>query len=118
MDEMVTREQVKDFIEGKETYVLIDVREKEELSYGMIPTAHNVPLQEFEDAWDLSEEAFQEKYGFHKPAKDALVIFYCRTGGRSAQATAYVRSKGYKNAKNFQGSVKQWSEIDPNVEMY
>ena len=118
MDTIVIREQLKWLIERKEKYILIDVRQKEELAYGMIPTAHNIPLQEFEEAWDLAPETFEQRYNFKKPSKEDLVIFYCRTGGRSAQATAYAQSKGYKSAKNFRGSVKEWSEIDPNVQMY
>ncbi len=116
--ENISREEVKNLIENKGKYTLIDVREKEELSYGMIPTAHNVALHEIEFALDLVAEDFQKKYGFEKPKKEDTIIFYCRTGGRSAMATAFAQEHGYVHAKNYAGSIYDWATIDPNVRRY
>jgi len=121
MDNLIKRDELKELIDKKGSYVLIDVRQKEELAYGMIPTAHNVPLHEFEDAFKFSPKEFEARYHFAKPSKEDTIIFHCRTGSRSAQATAYMHSKGYTHAKNFRGSVgsvNEWSEIDQNVRMY
>lgn len=118
MDNIITRDELKELLDKKGNYVLIDVRQEEELAYGMIPTAHSVPLHEFEDAFNFSQEEFKAHYHFKKPSKEDTIIIHCRTGSRSAQATAYLHSKGYTLAKNFLGSVKEWSEINPNVQMY
>ncbi|HIH14974.1 MAG TPA: rhodanese-like domain-containing protein [Nanoarchaeota archaeon] len=116
--QIISREELKRLIDSKAEYVLIDVREKEELSYGMIPTAQNIPLHDLEETFALSEQAFQEKYGFAKPKKEGKVIFYCRTGGRSAMATQYAESIGYVHAENYAGSIYDWATIDPHVRRY
>ena len=122
---MLGREELKKMIDEDSNYILIDVRRDEELKYGMIPTAKHLVLDDFQEAFDLSEEDFNEKYGFDKPktisesgnSKPLLIIVHCRSGSRSDMAANYLRSKGY-NVKNYQGSVKAWSEIDDNVNMY
>ena len=55
---IIAREELKKLIDTQAKYVLIDVREKEELDYGMIPTAQNLPLHAFEDAFSMTEEDF------------------------------------------------------------
>ena len=47
-----------------------------------------------------------------------MVIFYCRTGGRSAIATHFAEEKGYTHAKNYAGSIYDWADIDPKVRRY
>ena len=43
----ITYKVLKQLIDKKESYILIDVREKDELKYGIIPTSSHVPLNEF-----------------------------------------------------------------------
>ena len=116
--EIISRQELKTLIDTKGKYVLIDVREKEELGYGMIPTAKNIPLHDCEEALSLSQEDFEKKYAFPKPKKEETIIFYCRTGGRSAIATAVAEKEGYTHAKNYAGSIYDWAEIDPKVRRY
>src|SRR3989338_8258982 len=114
---VVKRDELKRLIDKKKDYVLIDVREKDELEYGMIPTAKNIPLEEISDSLDMNEKDFKKKYGFQKPKKEDNIIFHCRTGGRSERATQFAISRGYK-ARNYKGSIWDWSEIDANVRRY
>ena len=100
----------------KEDYVLIDVREPEELVNGMIPTAKNIPLEDFELIFGESPAELQRKYGL-KLEKTTKIIFYCRTGHRSGIAANFAEKKGYR-AYNYAGSVLEWSRIDPKVKMY
>lgn len=75
---------------------IIDVREPDEVSAGMIPSAVNVPLTSFEDAFNPNGGAnFQQKYSFPRPAFDDKVIFYCRSGKRSAQAQDIAKKNGW-----------------------
>src|SRR3989338_833521 len=90
---IVSREELKQLIESKGKYVLIDVREKDELVHGVIPSAHNIPLGEVEAALDFSSEDFKKKYGFALVKSDRL-IFHCRSGGRSKKATEFALQKG------------------------
>ena len=117
MDEtVITGDELKSLIKSKVGYILIDVREPDELKHGMIPTAKHIPLGEIDKALDMSEIDFKEKYGFNISKKDNL-IFYCRTGSRSGVAAVKALNQGFK-ARNYKGSIWEWSETDPNVKRY
>lgn len=77
--------------------VLIDVRAPEEYADHHVPGSVNVPLGEL-PAWIKSW-----------PDDDAReVLFICRSGNRSAQATHLARQMGL-NAKNVAGGTTEWS---------
>ena len=115
---LITTTELKKLIDGKKKdYILIDVRQPDELLYGMIPTAKNISLPELEEAFLLTEREFVKKYGFAKPNKKGKIIMYCRTGGRSQTATRLLVNQGY-NAINYAGSIWEWSDIDPTVKKY
>lgn len=114
---LITTEELKKLIDEKKDFVLIDVRRQDELSFGMIPTAQHIPISEFEEAFNLDERSFKEKYGFKKPTSRKLVVVYCRSGGRSSTAASLLTDKGY-NVKNYKGSILEWSKIDQNVKEY
>ena len=105
MVEIISTEELKKLIDEKGDYVLIDVRESEELDNGMIPTAQHIPLGNVID-------------GLSKFDKKDNIIFHCRTGVRSEKAAQFALGLGFVNAKNFKGSIWEWSEIDPNVKRY
>jgi rhodanese-related sulfurtransferase len=70
---------------------LIDVRTPEEFARGALPAATNIPLHEVPTATgELLTSA--------RP-----VVFYCRSGVRSAQAAAYLRRLGHEQAHNLGG---------------
>ena len=114
----ISLNELKELIDNKKDYVLIDVRNKDELVFGVIPTSVNIPLPEFEFAFDLNEDEFEKKFGFPKFKKDDNLIFYCRTGRRSEMAARFAFGKGFVNSKNYPGSIWEWSEQDPNVKRY
>ncbi|MEK6914210.1 MAG: rhodanese-like domain-containing protein [Nanoarchaeota archaeon] len=115
--EVIETKELKRIINSKKDYFLIDVRNNHELDYGMIPSAVHLCLQDFEEAFNLDERIFFDKYKFKKPSKSDLVIVYCRTGNRSGIAAEYLHKKGYK-VKNYEGSIRAWSLIDKHVKMY
>ena len=39
------------------------------------------------------------------------IVFICRSGGRSGQATEYAASKGFKKVFNMRGGMIRWSEL-------
>ena len=114
---VISTEELKGMIDSNSDFVLIDVRSKMELNYGMIPGAVNVHIEELQEAFDLDGDEFRGRFGFEKPSKGKLIMVYCRTGSRSGMAAGYLKSKGY-NVKNYEGSVQAWSLIDDNVQMY
>lgn len=94
---------------------IIDVREPNETQQGMIPAAVNVPLAEFKHAFGAAKGAqnsgvdFARKYSFERPAFDDKIIFYCRSGKRSAAAIDEVKRGGWWNVRNYEGSWLDWS---------
>lgn len=75
---------------------MIDVREPDEVLLGMIPSAVNLPLSDLSGALHMDGARFKEKYGFQKPEVDQEVVFYCRSGMRSATASDVALRHGYK----------------------
>jgi rhodanese-related sulfurtransferase len=75
---------------------LIDVREPDEVILGAIPSSVNLPLSEIKTALALPEDQFKAKYGFDKPRRNQEIIFYCRSGKRSASAGDVAIRNGYE----------------------
>lgn len=113
---VISREALKALIDAKEDYVLIDLRETDELQFGMIPTAVHLPMSQLAEAVTLPPKVFFRRYGFTMD-KDDRIITYCRSGSRSSRATALLIANGF-HAVNFKGSVLSWSEIDANVHVH
>lgn len=77
-----------------EDAVLIDVREPEEWVAGHVDGARHIPLGELVARLD------------EVPAGRTVVV--CRSGGRSAQAVAYLASTG-RDAVNLDGGMQAWA---------
>ncbi|KAI0067878.1 endoplasmic reticulum protein [Artomyces pyxidatus] len=88
---------------------LIDVREPDEVVSGMIPSAVNLPLSVLSGSLQLPEEQFVKKFGFKRPSKDQEIVFYCRSGKRSASAGDVAKRNGYSNILNYEGSWLDWA---------
>lgn len=121
MVKTISIEELKELMNSDDKFTLIDVREEDELSHGMIPGAVNVPVGEIEEAFTKSKtspEEFKEKYEFDRPEWNDDVVCYCRTGGRSLKAVEVLMDLSFINAKNYGGSVFEWSKTDDDVEFY
>jgi hydroxyacylglutathione hydrolase len=98
----VSPERAAELLESGEAQ-LIDVRQDYEWQAGRIAGATHMPLER------LPERA-------ETIARDRPVILSCRSGGRSAMATAALRASGL-NALNLEGGLEAWVEkglpIDP-----
>jgi len=82
-------------LKSSDACVLIDVRTDAEVSRGMIDNAMHLPLHLLPiKAQDIPQD---------KP-----VVFYCQSGGRSAQACAFLAAKGFGNVYNLQGGIMGW----------
>ncbi|WWD17917.1 hypothetical protein CI109_102362 [Kwoniella shandongensis] len=92
--------------------LLVDVREPDEVALGSIPSAVNLPLSRLKDALDRGFNAgdFQKEFAFSKPTYDQNIIFFCRSGKRSANAAELASERGYPNIRNYQGSWLDWSK--------
>jgi rhodanese-related sulfurtransferase len=81
----------------------VDVREPEEWAAGHIPGARHIPLG------DLGHR-------YPEVPRDKPVIMVCHVGGRSYQATRFLRELGYDRVVNFDGGMLAWEEAGHPVE--
>ncbi|XP_076877432.1 thiosulfate:glutathione sulfurtransferase [Brachyhypopomus gauderio] len=94
-----------------EELLLVDVRSQEEVSKGRIPGSIHVPVGEVESVFSLDPDAFRERTGVARPPLDCpALIFHCQLGRRGEAATQTARRLGFKNARNYSGGYKEWSE--------
>jgi len=93
-----------------------DVREPSEYEAGYIPGAINLPIKSQADAIFLTEEEFEDRFGFSKPPTDAEVVFYCKSGVRSSAAAQLAQQHGYKNVAEYRGSWLDWQQHGGEVE--
>ena len=80
-------------LQAKKLY-LVDVREADEYEAGHVPAAVNLPLSEL-----------ASRYAELEVDKPYHII--CQMGGRSAQACAFLDSKGY-DVTNIAGRTAAW----------
>jgi rhodanese-related sulfurtransferase len=92
-------------IDSDASVIILDVREPDEFGKGHIPKAMNIPrgLLEFKVTNEI-------------PNKDANILAYCKTGGRSCLACSTLVEMGYKNAKSIAGGWKAWLKAGYAVE--
>ncbi|GJJ76563.1 thiosulfate:glutathione sulfurtransferase [Entomortierella parvispora] len=103
--EIVTFEEIDTLVRNKDkNVVLIDVREAGEVAQGVIPTSHHIPLANIQEALSLPDKEFEDRFGFHKPAKNDEIVLYCRSGRRSGMAFELAKSLGYNGVRNYSGS--------------
>ena len=74
---------------------LLDVREDDEWTAGHAPGARHLPMQEVPARLD-------------EVPMDGEVFVVCRSGGRSAQVTAYLIGNGWDNVRNVAGGMRAW----------
>jgi len=81
--------------DGQRDVHVVDVRTPQEYMAGSIEGAEHIPLH-------LIPLRIQDL------PKDRDLVFICRTGARSAQATAFVTGQGMDRANNLRGGLVDW----------
>lgn len=111
-------EEVKKLTQEVEPKVLVvDVREPGELkSTGRVPGAVNIPVTSQPDSFHISEEEFEDRFGFPRPARDQEVVFYCKAGVRSRAAAGLAKDAGWSKVGEYPGSWLDWAEKGGKVE--
>lgn len=84
---------------------MIDVREPAEYTgeLGHIRGTQLIVLQTLPDHLDALP-------------KDKPIVFVCRSGGRSARATAFAKSNGFEQVYNMKGGMLLWNSLGLPVE--
>ena len=90
---------VKELFEmmANQPFLLVDVRNDDEVARGIIPSAVHIPLAML-------------PVQYEPLTKIENIVFYCHSGVRSAHAAAFASSKGCKNVYNLIGGVLAWGK--------
>ncbi len=83
--------------------VVIDVREQYEYDEGHIPGVTLIPLGSIPNRLD-------------EIPTDKEVVFVCRSGNRSNQATQFLQQQGFENIHNMLGGMNAWQKAGYDVE--
>ncbi len=101
----VSLDEIKRRLEAREDYVLVDVREKDEVRQGFIPGAVHVP------------RGFLEMQAEQRlPNKGAKLVVYCAGGVRSAFAAKSLVELGYQHVESANPGFVRWKDLGYPVE--
>ncbi|MCE2731979.1 MAG: rhodanese-like domain-containing protein [Cyclobacteriaceae bacterium] len=102
----ISVQELKQLIDSKADFQLIDVREPHEVDIceigGELIPMHDVP------------------HNMDKISKDKQVVVHCRSGGRSGQIIQFLeKNHGFTNLYNLKGGILAWAkEIDTSMPTY
>ena len=100
--------ELKEKIDRKDNFQLIDVREPSEFEIVRIPGSVLIPKQGFLDGSALAGLP-----------QDKPIILHCKSGVRSAECLAILKNAGFADATHVQGGVIAWAkQIDTSLPVY
>ena len=107
-DSTITAAELKAMLDRDDDIFLIDVREPNEYEIVSIPGAVLIPKDQF-----LSGAALE------RLPQDRRIVLHCKTGVRSAECLAVVKSAGFSDAVHVGGGVISWvNTVDPTLPVY
>jgi sulfur-carrier protein adenylyltransferase/sulfurtransferase len=107
-DSTVTPRELRELLDSGKKAAVIDVREPVEWDINHIEGAHLVP-----------KSTIDSGEGLAKLPQDRILVLYCKTGVRSAEALAAVKKAGFADAKHLQGGIVAWAkQLEPDMVMY
>jgi len=93
--------ELKALIDGEKNVLVMDIREENQRAEGEIYANTTVAITrgnlEFEVLNKIKD-------------KNAVIVTYCRSGGRGALAAQTLKKLGYANATNLKGGLKGWAK--------
>ncbi len=104
----ITALELKEMQDRGDDIFLVDVREPNEYEIVNIPGAVLIPKGEFVNGSALE-----------KLPQDKKIVLHCKSGARSAEALAVVKSAGFSDAVHVGGGVLSWIKaVDPALPTY
>ncbi len=110
--ELLTPVQLFDIMSGDEVFTLIDVRSPLEHYPGYI--SGSVLLSRGSLEFQIAKEKFWEDAGLYMPAKNEIVIVYCKKGARGILAAQTLLTMGYEKVFAIEGGFKTWELAYPD----
>jgi len=100
--------ELKAKMDAGEDFLLVDVREPAEFEIVQIPGAVLIPKGDILNGSALADLP-----------QDKQIVLHCKSGVRSAEALAALKSAGLTNSVHVQGGVLAWqAQVDPSLPTY
>jgi len=96
-------EELKEWYENKEDFVIIDARNRYEADDGKFAGAIIPPIDKFRDFASYVETIPE--------LKQKKVVMYCTGGVRCEKASAFMKSKGFENVYKLDGGVIEFLKV-------
>jgi molybdopterin/thiamine biosynthesis adenylyltransferase/rhodanese-related sulfurtransferase len=107
-DSTITPKTLKQWVDAGENIAIIDVREPAEYEIVSIPGSTLIPKNEF-----LMGEALA------KLPQDKRIVLHCKSGMRSAECLAIVKTAGFADAVHLGSGIVGWvNQIEPHKPIY
>lgn len=101
----ITALELKQLLDSKADFQLIDVREPHEVDIATIG-GELIPMGDVMDNLD-------------KISKDKKVVIYCRSGGRSGSVVNALKNEGFTNLYNLKGGILGYADdVDNSLMKY
>lgn len=99
-------QELKQKLDRKDDFVLLDVREDFEREICKLTPDVHIPMNEIQER-------------FHELPKDKEIVVYCRSGARSMNVCMFLQSQGFKSLQNLSGGILSWADqIDSSIQKY
>jgi len=92
-------DEVKDRLDRKDKFTLVDVREESEYAADHLPGAIH-----------LGKGIIERDIETRVPNLDTPLVLYCGGGFRSALAADNLQKMGYRNVLSMDGGIRGWRE--------
>jgi molybdopterin/thiamine biosynthesis adenylyltransferase/rhodanese-related sulfurtransferase/molybdopterin converting factor small subunit len=107
MADEITAKDLKAELDAGKPIVIVDVREPQEYQINRIPGSVLIPLGELPQRYEQELD------------RNAAIVCQCKSGARSAKATAFLRTMGFGNVRNLTGGILGWiDQVDPSQPKY
>jgi len=92
-------DEIKNKLDRKEKFILVDVREESEYAKDHLPGAIH-----------LGKGVIERDIETRVPDVDAPLVLYCGGGFRSALSADNLQKMGYRNVISMDGGIREWRE--------
>lgn len=93
----ISIEESKQLINDGEVTLILDVRNEDEFTEGHLKNSIQIPVDEL-----------KESLGDIEKFKDELVLVYCKSGNRSADAMDILKENGFTNLVHMKDGISKW----------
>jgi len=110
----ITVAELAEKLNSEEKFILLDVRELDELEYAKI-TDNRLEVTPMSRLAQDGPDALSESVR----SQELRVYVMCHHGSRSAQVTAWLAQRGWKNVVNVRGGIDAYARmVDSSVGLY